>query len=173
PLASTGSMASRKTRPARRCRGVPLRIAAAVQYVASATVPAATWMSRNQRYASMEILPLPGGQSRRRRGAGSGAAGHRSRVPEVTFCARRLARRHPGTQAGVMQGNWHERVDGLLSPLSLAAYAAWAAVWLAAGGAMAGDPALAWTLRAALVLFLLLFVVEHLVSKRLGMRGFL
>ncbi|MFC3716181.1 sensor histidine kinase [Luteimonas soli] len=72
-----------------------------------------------------------------------------------------------------MQSNWHERVDGLLSPLSLAAYAAWAAVWLAAGGAMAGDPAVAWALRAALVLFLLLFVFEHLVSERLGMRGFL
>src|SRR3546814_2638318 len=71
-----------------------------------------------------------------------------------------------------MQSNWHERVDGLLSPLSLAAYAAWVAVWLAAGGVMAGDPVVAWTLRIALVLFLLLFVFEHLVSERLGMRGF-
>src|SRR3546814_6750062 len=60
-----------------------------------------------------------------------------------------------------------------LSPLSLAAYAAWVAVWLAAGGVMAGDPVVAWTLRIALVLFLLLFVFEHLVSERLGMRGFL
>src|SRR3546814_6660300 len=38
---------------------------------------------------------------------------------------------------------------------------------------MAGDPVVAWTLRIALVLFLLLFVFEHLVSERLGMRGFL
>src|SRR3546814_15011033 len=95
----------------------------------------------------MANLPLHGEQSRRRRGAGRGAAGHRSRVPEVTFCAPRLARRHPGTQAGAMQSNWHERVDGLLSPLSLAAYAAWVAVWLGAGGVMAGDPVVAWTLR--------------------------
>src|SRR3546814_16535733 len=72
-----------------------------------------------------------------------------------------------------MQSNWHERVDGLLSPLSLAAYAAWVAVWLAAGGVMAGDPAVAWTLSNALVLFLLLFVLEHMVSERLGWRGFL
>ena len=72
-----------------------------------------------------------------------------------------------------MQGKWHERVDGLLSPLSLAAYAAWVAVWLASHGAMAGDPVLAWALRVALVLFLLLFVFEHLVSERLGKRGFL
>src|SRR5690606_19105790 len=79
----------------------------------------------------------------------------------------------PGTQAGAMQGKWHERVDGLLSPLSLAAYAAWVAVWLASHGAMAGDPVLAWALRVALVLFLLLFVFEHLVSERLGKRGFL
>src|SRR3546814_4140291 len=121
----------------------------------------------------MAKLPLHGEQSRRRRGAGRGTAGHRSRVPEVTFCAPRLARRHPGTQAGAMQSNWHERVDGLLSPLSLAAYAVWVAVWVAGGGVMAGYPVVAWTLRSALVLFLLLFVFEHLVSERLGMRGFL
>src|SRR5690606_41952966 len=111
------------------------------------------------------ILPLPGGQSRRRRGAGSGAAGHRSRVPEVTFCAQWLARRHPGTQAGAMQGKWHERVDGLLSPVSVAAYAGWVAVWLASHGAMAGVPALAWALRVGLVLSLLLVVFEHLARK--------
>lgn len=60
-----------------------------------------------------------------------------------------------------------------VSAPSLAACAAWAAVWLAAGSAMAADPVLGWGLRIALVAFLLLLMFEHVAWERFGRGGFL
>ncbi len=71
-----------------------------------------------------------------------------------------------------MQIARYEYLRQLFSPPSLAAYVAWGAVWLSASAAIARDPALAWPVRTALLLFLLLFMAEHPISARLGKRGF-
>ncbi len=61
------------------------------------------------------------------------------------------------------------RLLALVSPLSLAAYAAWGSVWAASLSTMARvDPADAWTLRIALLGFLAVFMLEHLVHERRG-----
>lgn len=60
----------------------------------------------------------------------------------------------------------------LFSPLTLAAVAAWLAVWFSMGGLWHRDPQAAWLAHGAALAFLALFLGEHLVSHRLGNRGF-
>ena len=60
----------------------------------------------------------------------------------------------------------------LFSPLTLAAVAAWLAVWFSMGGLWHRDPQAAWLAHGAALAFLVLFIGEHLVSHRLGNRGF-
>lgn len=60
----------------------------------------------------------------------------------------------------------------LFSPLTLAAVAAWLAVWFSMGGLWHRDPQAAWLAHGAALAFLMLFIGEHLVSHRLGNRGF-
>lgn len=60
----------------------------------------------------------------------------------------------------------------LFSPLTLAAVAAWLAVWFSMGGLWHRDPQAAWLAHGAALAFLALFIGEHLVSDRLGNRGF-
>lgn len=60
-----------------------------------------------------------------------------------------------------MPSPWTARLKSLFSPLSLAAYAAWGAVWLATSndpGGVVPEP----VLRASLLLFLAVFALEHL-----------
>lgn len=60
----------------------------------------------------------------------------------------------------------------LFSPLTLAAVAAWVAVWFSMGGLWQRDPQAAWLAHGAALAFLVLFIGEHLISHRLGARGF-
>jgi signal transduction histidine kinase len=60
----------------------------------------------------------------------------------------------------------------LLSPLSLAAYAAWGAVWLTLDPLMARDPQLGWLARGGALVFLLGFMLEHFIGRRLSAAGF-
>jgi signal transduction histidine kinase len=62
-----------------------------------------------------------------------------------------------------MPGPWTARLKELFSPLSLAAYAAWGAVWLATSSVADGAVPEA-LVRASLLLFLAVFAFEHLVS---------
>jgi signal transduction histidine kinase len=55
----------------------------------------------------------------------------------------------------------------LIAPLSLAAYLAWGAVWLSLGQPQSPD-APGWLSRAAMLLFLLAFMVDHLLDDRRG-----
>ena len=64
------------------------------------------------------------------------------------------------------------RWTDLFAPMSLAAYAAWAAVWFSVDGAEGMGPVLGPAARACTLAFLLLFIVEDQVSSRLGPRGF-
>ncbi|WP_188310373.1 sensor histidine kinase [Arenimonas fontis] len=59
-----------------------------------------------------------------------------------------------------------------LSPLSLAAYLAWAAVWLGLGHAVEHDPLRGWLARACAVVFLIGFMAEDRIGQSLGERGF-
>ena len=61
----------------------------------------------------------------------------------------------------------------LISPMSLAAYGAWLAVWLVAVAGTDASTTFGLVLRAALLLFLLLIMTEHLVVERLGRVGVL
>ena len=56
----------------------------------------------------------------------------------------------------------------LLSPLSLAAYAAWAAVWFSLEGIAANDPERGWIARGSALLFLIGFIAEDRLSNRFG-----
>jgi len=56
----------------------------------------------------------------------------------------------------------------LLSPLSLAAYAAWAAVWFTLDPLAARDSTLGWLARGGALAFLLGFMLEHHVGRRLS-----
>jgi signal transduction histidine kinase len=60
----------------------------------------------------------------------------------------------------------------LFSPLTLAAVAAWVAVWFSMGGLWQRDPQAAWLAHGAALAFLVLFIGEHLISHRLGARSF-
>lgn len=71
-----------------------------------------------------------------------------------------------------MPSRWKPLLLELVSPLSLAAYAAWGAVWLSLGGLAARDPALGWLARGCALGFLLGFMAEHFVGPRLSNRGF-
>lgn len=64
------------------------------------------------------------------------------------------------------------RWTDLVSPMSLAAYAAWAAVWFSVDSSDVASPALGTTARACTLLFLGLFIAEDALSARLGRRGF-
>jgi len=61
----------------------------------------------------------------------------------------------------------------LLSPMALAAYLAWLAVWLSTEAQLQRMPELAWPMRLALVGFLAGFTFEHLVSERFGLGSFI
>jgi signal transduction histidine kinase len=61
----------------------------------------------------------------------------------------------------------------LFSPLSLAAYLAWLAVWSSAGFDVPVDHPLSWAVRAALLLFLLMFMAWGAVEARFGRIGML
>jgi len=65
---------------------------------------------------------------------------------------------------------WTARLKELLSPLSLAAYAAWGAVWLATSD-VGGDRAPDWLVRTSLLLFLAVFAVAHMLSDRRSTRA--
>ena len=65
-----------------------------------------------------------------------------------------------------------QRWTALVSPMSLAAYAAWAAVWFSVASSDAVSPALGTAARICTVLFLVLFIAEDALSSRLGQRGF-
>lgn len=59
--------------------------------------------------------------------------------------------------------------DDLLSPLAIAAYVAWAVVWIGSANALAAlDPAALWLSRAMLIVFLLVFAA--CISDRLAWR---
>lgn len=60
----------------------------------------------------------------------------------------------------------------LFSPLTLAAIAAWAAVWFSLGGLWQRGLDAAWWAHGCALAFLLLFLVEHFISERLDQRGF-
>ncbi len=60
----------------------------------------------------------------------------------------------------------------LVSPLSLAAYAAWLAVWLSLTGGAPGDPLLDVLLQAGALAFLAVFIVTSACSDRLSLRMF-
>jgi signal transduction histidine kinase len=91
-------------------------------------------------------------------------------VPEVTSCADGLAAAAATAHPLVMSATSTTMTIGplrqLVAPLSLAAYLAWGAVWLSLGEA-AG-----WLSRAAMLLFLFGFVVEHLLDDKRGPTAF-
>ena len=71
-----------------------------------------------------------------------------------------------------MQNPAATRWTALLSPMSLAAYAAWAAVWFSVASSDVVSPALGTAARICTLLFLVLFIAEDALSSRLGPRGF-
>lgn len=62
---------------------------------------------------------------------------------------------------------------GVLSPLNLAGYSAWVAVWLSLGHIVAQDPERGWLARGCALVFLLAFLFEHRVTHRLSEGGYL
>lgn len=103
-------------------------------------------------------------------GIGEGAVGHRSGLPEVTFYPASLAEVAARCQARAM--SFRRNISEIFSPLTLAAIAAWTAVWFSMGWLWHRDPQAAWLAHGAALAFLLLFIGEHLLSRRLGNRGF-
>ncbi len=89
-------------------------------------------------------------------------------VPEVTFGAGGLAGHGLRTQASTMHA-WIHRLKSLVSPLALAAYAAWGAVWLGTAGYARGLPD--GLVRASLLVFLLVFATVHVWPERAGARA--
>lgn len=67
-----------------------------------------------------------------------------------------------------MPAAWKSLLIELLSPLSLAAYAAWTAVWFTLDGLAARDPTLGWLARGCAIAFLLGFMAEHAIGRRLS-----
>jgi signal transduction histidine kinase len=91
------------------------------------------------------------------------------RVKEVTFCSTALVVGGNARQARSMSTRWRQLVDELLSPLTLAAYVAWAVVWtVTLGGLAADDSPWLWAARAAMLAFLAGFtsVVGGLCEQR-------
>lgn len=105
----------------------------------------------------------------------AGADGHMKGVPKVTLCmpglvlaggARQSARMKAGIRSTLARA-WDR--DALASPLLAAAVVAWVAVWLTTVGQLsAQNPALAWPARAALVLFMLSFLLSATVEEAGG-----
>jgi signal transduction histidine kinase len=62
------------------------------------------------------------------------------------------------------------RLAPMLSPLSLAACAAWAAVWFSLDGLMARDPSLGWLARGCALVFLAAFLTDDWLLDRFGRR---
>ncbi len=71
-----------------------------------------------------------------------------------------------------MIGKWKPLLLELLSPLSLAAYAAWLAVWFSLDGVAAREPLFGLAARGCAVAFLVGFMAEHFIGRRLGNAGF-
>lgn len=66
-----------------------------------------------------------------------------------------------------MNTTTHSRWLALVSPLSLAAYAAWASVWMASASTLDdAAPATLWTARAVMLAFLGVFMIELLLTDR-------
>lgn len=91
-------------------------------------------------------------------------------LPEVTFYLAVLAASATQCQATVM--TFRRSISELFSPLTLAAVAAWLAVWFSMGGLWQRDPQAAWLAHSAAIAFIILFIGEQLISHRLGNRGF-
>ncbi len=72
-----------------------------------------------------------------------------------------------------MIDDWKPLLRELVAPLSLAAYAAWLAVWFSLEGLAARDPQLGWLARGCALGFLFGFMAEHFVGKRLTTPGFI
>src|SRR5690606_35551014 len=111
-------------RPARRCRGLPLRSSAAVQKVSRATVPAAMCRATKLAYPGMAASWRQGPPASRGGGAARSPGGHRSAVPEVTFFPASIAL--PGACTAAWRSlprrpAMHGTLRALLQPLNLAA----------------------------------------------------
>jgi signal transduction histidine kinase len=102
--------------------------------------------------------------------SGKGAERHQYDLPEVTFFRFLLAAN--GVRCQAIGMNLQRRLTDLFSPLTLAAVVAWLAVWFSMGGLWQRDPQAAWWAHGAAAAFLMVFIGEHLISHRLGMRGF-
>jgi signal transduction histidine kinase len=84
------------------------------------------------------------------------------RVPEVTSCAPALVAAGASQQAGGVTIDRNKLLD-LIRPLSLAAYAAWGAVWMTVDGPGAG---------IAMGLYLAAFIGVHLIGQPPQRRAF-
>ncbi|MCC8616624.1 sensor histidine kinase [Xanthomonas vesicatoria] len=89
----------------------------------------------------------------------TGAAGHRSHLPEVTFCRRTIAERARGGQHRCMTALLRD----ITKPLNLAGMLAIVAVMLSFGPERSPDGGWRW---AALVAFTLVFLVRYLLPPR-------
>src|SRR5690606_12722245 len=148
-------------RPARRCRGLPLRSSAAVQNVSRATVPAAMCRATKLAYPGMAASWRWGPPDSRGVGAARSPGGHRSAVPEVTFLRESIALPGPGAAAWRSlppRPAMHGAPRALLQPLNLPALQllltagasirreageAWAAPWPPLAGFSLLSPAIA------------------------------
>ncbi len=88
---------------------------------------------------------------------GSGAAGHPSEVPEVTFCTRAIA----DTARAPQHGGMRETLARLLHPLNLAGVVTWLAVAMSLRGSTP-----AWQIDALLVAWLLAFLGANTACDR-------
>lgn len=91
------------------------------------------------------------------RGPGSGAAGHRHQVPEVTFCGHAIADAARAPQHGGMR----DILARLLHPLNLAGIATWLAVAMSLRGNLP-----AWQAGGLLVAWLLAFLGANTACDR-------
>ena len=88
---------------------------------------------------------------------GSGAAGHRREVPEVTFCACAIADAARAPQHGGMR----DALARLLHPLNLAGTATWLAVAMSLRGSTPG-----WQVDALLAAWLVAFLAANVACDR-------
>jgi len=80
--------------------------------------------------------------------------------------------RVPALKLRPMSPSFRQLLLELFSPLSLAAYAAWLAVWLSVTGAAAVDPLLDALVQAGALAFLALFVITSVWGDRFSLRVF-
>jgi len=71
-----------------------------------------------------------------------------------------------------MHAPLRQLLSDLFGPLTLAAYAAWAAVWFSLAGVLAADPAAGRWAQVCCVMFLLVFLIEAIAGERLRTRAF-